>query len=59
MTLWRFKYTDQRGKRRETSYLLTEDEAREAYGDSVEKVESSRTEVEPLEQLPTPIGSKP
>lgn len=45
MTLWRFTYVDQWGKRQTTRYRLTEQEALERYGPTAEKVEWSRMEI--------------
>jgi len=39
--LWLWEYTDESGKRRRTRYLLTEDDARQRYGDSVTRVPNS------------------
>ena len=47
--LWKFRYTDQWGKRRTTRYHLSEEDALKQYGPEAEKVEGSRID-------PSPVG---
>jgi hypothetical protein len=48
LELWLWEYTDSAGKRRRTTYLLTEDDARQRYGESVTRVPNSLERRTPL-----------
>ena len=48
LELWLWEYVDEAGKRRRTTYLLTEEDARQRFGQSVTRIPDSLERRQPL-----------